>query len=217
MAVRHAKTLDQKQLKHLMGVVDEKSTRPVVDRVVFLLSFTAALRVQEIAGLQWQKNVLDATGGLRTEQYTVPGANGRPKKDVRPVIYVGSDIGKYGIERTVPMHPALEKALTDLRAEEIEGPWVIPSGKGGAEQGLKSRAHALRMRINRFYDAAGFDGCTSHSGRRSAITEAARKANFAHCSLVDVQKIAGHRQLSTTSTYIETSASMSDLINMLYT
>ena len=47
------------------------------------------------------------------------------------------------------------------------------------------------------------EGCSSHSGRRSFITAAARNAHRTGCSLRDVQLLAGHKSIQMTQGYID--------------
>jgi integrase/recombinase XerD len=54
-----------------------------------------------------------------------------------------------------------------------------------------------------FTAASGWSAASSHSGRRSFITRAARKISEVGGSLRDIQQLAGHASLGTTSRYIE--------------
>jgi integrase/recombinase XerD len=105
--------------------------------------------------------------------------------------------------RRVPIHPELRAALVALqrRTRNPNGP-VVRSRKGG-----HMRPNSIVCWLKSLYNELNFGGCSSHSGRRTFITETARRVHEAGGSLRDVQRLAGHRSLLTTQAYIEGSSS----------
>ena len=105
----------------------------------------------------------------------------------------------------MPMNPALQNALKTLqtqRGEKAKEDWpVIYSERG---RGLS--AASVKEWFLRLYDTLGMTGCSSHSGRRTFITRAARKVSDVGGSVRDVQQLAGHASLSATQRYIEGSS-----------
>ena len=54
-----------------------------------------------------------------------------------------------------------------------------------------------------WFEDVGLNGCSSHSGLRTFITNAAKKISSVGGSLRDVQMLAGHSSLAVTQRYIE--------------
>jgi len=83
----------------------------------------------------------------------------------------------------------------------------------------RSKSVAPQMIVNLFrgwYSEIGLSGCSSHSGRRTFITTAARKIGLVGGSIHDVQKLAGHQSLQTTERYIDTSTeAQTKVVNQL--
>jgi integrase len=190
MAGRQAKILTEGQLSAALKAT--RNTRyPERDRAMLLLSAKAGLRAAEIAGLTWSM-VVDADGQLSDR------------------IALANDIAKKGSGRFIPMHPLLRAALAKLRRQSGDG-HVIKSERGKA-LGAGSVVNWFRA----FYAGLGLQGCSSHSGRRTFITLAARRVSRAGGSLRDVQLLAGHRSLKHTEGYIEgDSLAQRRLVNLL--
>jgi integrase len=179
MLGKQAKTLAPRDVTDLLALA-ECSRHPLRNRVIVLLSAKAGLRAGEIAGLTWDM-VLDASGQIGT------------------CIELRDHAAKKRSGRLVPMHPDLADALSVLRQASTE--WtghVVRSERGGPLTAL-----SIVVWFKRAYQYVGLDGCSSHSGRRTFITRAARLVHKAGGSLRDVQLLAGHRSIQTTQRYID--------------
>ena len=97
-----------------------------------------------------------------------------------------------------PGHPDLVAALARLQGAGSGAGPVIVSERGGT-----MTASSIVNWFGKFYRQLGLQGCSSHSGRRTFVTRAARLVSRAGGSLRDVQELAGHRSIKTTQAYIE--------------
>jgi integrase len=175
MAGKQAKVLFNHHVQALLAYATA-SRYPVRNRVIVLLSVKAGLRAGEIANLTWPM-VVDPTGEIATAIELHDGA------------------AKMGSGRRVPLHNDLREGLARLR-EASDGPRYVVYSERGA--GLTPATI-----VNWFTTAYGLAGCSSHSGRRTFITRAARLVHKAGGSLRDVQILAGHRSIQTTQRYID--------------
>ena len=153
------------------------------NRVIFLLSARAGLRAKEIASLTW-KMLTDASGTLGD------------------CISLTDDASKGKSGGVVWLNKELKAALADYRKSlrnTTADDKVIRSERS-------NRPMTAQVIVNMFaiwYSKLGFDGCSSHSGRRTFITNAARKISSVGGSIKDVQMLARHSSLSMTQRYIE--------------
>jgi integrase/recombinase XerD len=104
--------------------------------------------------------------------------------------------------RVVPMSSDLRNALEAWRSQQAAGQRFVIS----TERSSRTSSQAIVNMFFRWYSDLGFMGCSSHSGRRTFITNAARKISTVGGSIRDVQMLAGHSDLRTTQRYIEANA-----------
>ena len=152
---------------------------PLRNSVIVLLAAKAGVRAGEIAKLTWDM-VLDPTG------------------DIGTVIELRDLAAKNGSGRLIPVHSELRQALAAYRSLSTGSGPVIRSERGGAMTPL-----SIVVWFNRAFRNIGLNGCSSHSGRRTFITRAARLVHRVGGSLRDVQLLAGHRSIQTTQRYID--------------
>src|SRR5690242_8069505 len=148
-----------------------------------LLSVKAGMRAKEIACLTWAM-VTDAEGTIG-DAIHLPNVASKGK----------------GGGRTIPLNLNLREALVSLKA--ARGDQAAPPRRViHSERGDGYGPPAVQVWFARLYARLGFAGASSHSGRRTFITRAARKIIEAGGSLRDVQELAGHSSLATTQRYI---------------
>lgn len=193
MLKQSAKVLDEAELCRLLKDVEE-TRYPKRNRTVILLSFHAGLRACEISGLTWPM-VLNPSGKLSG------------------YLQLGLGITKGGKPRTIPTSSLLLTALKKLHLETgcPKIGHVVLSERGG-----QMTPRSIVNWFRQTYDDLGLEGCSSHSGRRTFITRAARLLPKINGSLRDVQELAGHSALSTTERYIQGDRSIQrKLVNLI--
>lgn len=157
------------------------------NRLIFLLSVKAGLRAKEIAGLTWGM-VLDASGEMSDQ------------------IALEDTASKGSSGRLIPINKQLKHELQNLLDKVLIGSTVQMIRNRRVIQTQRGKSTTPQVIVNMFkgwYTRAGLIGCSSHSGRRTFITNAAKKISTVGGSLRDVQWLAGHSSLQTTQRYID--------------
>jgi integrase/recombinase XerD len=156
------------------------------DQTVFLLSVRAGLRAKEIANLKWSMIMT-------------------PEGEVGDAIHLTNTASKGRSGRVIPLNKQLrenlEKMLVTARQDRRFHhalSYVVTT-----ERSAHTSPQAVVNMFKRWYGDIGLLGCSSHSGRRTFITNAARKISTVGGSLRDVQMLAGHSSLAVTQRYID--------------
>lgn len=179
--MKQAQVLSKVELKRVLAVTGASGKHAIRNCLAISLSYYAGLRVKEISCL------------TRSDVYFEDGS-------VKQFIFLSADKSK-GHSRTIVINKCLASQLKQyaqvIDVTKRDKP-LIASQKG------QFKPNALCQLFGRLYKAAGLEDCTSHSGRRSFITNLAHKGVSAKVLMT----LAGHQHLSTTQRYIDVNDSM---------
>jgi integrase/recombinase XerD len=151
---------------------------------MILFTFLAGMRVGEVANLLYG-DVIDPNG------------------DVKPEIYLASGQTKGDRGRIVMVSKRLQDEIQSYtRSLALVDPTHRLFWSQRCRRGFT--ADSLTQLFKKFYIKTGLVNGSSHSGRRSFITNLAAKGVSARV----LQELAGHRHLSTTQRYIDVNDEM---------
>jgi integrase/recombinase XerD len=181
---KQAKTLNKNQIEAVLNYLEGRRNA-LRNQVIFLLSLKAGLRAKEIASIRWEM-LMDAGGSLAEQ------------------ISLSNDATKGRSGRHIPMNKQLRSKLLELYGSGSRDPrFSAKDHVVRTERSPKTSAQAVVNMFRNWYNDLGLIGCSSHSGRRTFVTNAAKKITSVGGSLRDVQYLAGHSSLQTTERYIE--------------
>lgn len=182
---KQSKVLTDRQIEVLVSYLAARRNG-VRNRAIVLLSAKAGLRAKEIAGLRWNM-VLNPDGA------------------VGETLCLTDKVSKGRSGRVIPLNRHLREALVALRDQESSSyaGYRTDGAVIRTERGSQTTAQVVVNMFFRWYRDLGYIGCSSHSGRRTFITNASRKIGTVGGSIRDVQLLAGHKNLQTTQRYID--------------
>ena len=193
---RQAKIPTEHQVQALLAWLETRK-HPDRNKLIVLLSFKAGLRAKEIASLKWSM-VMKADGSVGDH------------------IHLTNEASKGKSGRIIALNKELRKQLIKVKQIDRIDSADAELSVIQTQRGQGTSAQVVVNSFAEWYRKLGFVGCSSHSGRRSFITQAARKASLVGGSLRDVQALAGHASLTTTSRYIETDGeAQAKLVNIV--
>lgn len=177
-----AKTISAAQARTFIAFLQTKrnTTRNIA---AFALSYYAGMRVKEIAALR-VSDVQNADGSIKDVVHLsaaqTKGSKGRQ-------VFLNKQAQQY------------VQAHVRATAAAPEHPLLQPNGKR-----RHFTANSLCILFRNLYKEAGFDGCTSHTGRRSAISALANKG----VGIRVIQRFSGHRSLQSVQPYLDANDDM---------
>ena len=189
--MKQARTLTDRELKRLLAVIAQRRYA-ARDRAMVLLTHLAGMRIGEVAALK-MGDVIDRNG------------------EIVPEIHLSAEQTKGKHARGVVLSARMRQELDDylrwlrkarlnmLAKDDKRSLPLFPTQKRSGFNANTACYHLFML-----YRDAGFEGASSHSGRRSFLTNLSNKA----VPLKVMMELAGHRQAQTTMRYVSVTPDM---------
>ena len=182
---KQSKTLNKSQIQMVSNHL-RNGRNGLRNQTIFLLSVKSGLRAKEISQLSW-KEVCNSDGEVDTQ------------------INLTNQTSKGNSGRVIPLHKSVRENLIELlerhhkcRSFNFRTSFVVRT-----ERSPFTTSQTIINMFQRWYQTLGLIRCSSHSGRRTFITETSKKISLVGGSLRDIQMMAGHSSLQTTQRYID--------------
>ena len=196
---KQSKVLNKSQIEMISNYLRSKRNG-LRNQTIFLLSVKSGLRAKEISQLRW-KYVLKSDGDTIDDYINLPNSSSK---------------GKSG--RIIPLHKSIRENLQLLLVEhkkyrsfDLNSSFIVRT-----ERSPFTSSQSVVNMFQSWYRKLGLLGCSSHSGRRTFITETSKKISLVGGSLRDIQMMVGHSSLQTTQRYIESdNESQRKVVNLI--
>jgi len=181
---KQAKTLNQQELRKVLDYISTRK-HAARNRAMLMTTFLSGMRVGEVSSLR-MKDVIDAEGNVRNEIRLTPEMT---KGDSARIVFVNERLRK-----------ELEQYLRIHKSNNPDSKLFYSQKK--TSNGFNS--NTLTQHFHFLYKRAGLDGASSHSGRRTFITNLASKG----VGVRVLMNLAGHKSIATTQAYIDINDNM---------
>lgn len=188
-----ARVLTDRDIKRVLAYISTKRTAKR-DKTLFVLALQSGMRAKELSSLR----ICDVLGR---------------NAEIKDEIYLSSHMTKGDKGRTVLLNKRsrdeLKQYLCDrFNTLDLEPILLTDTNRALFNNQKNERrgftANGLSKHMGNIFKDVGIDGASAHSARRTFITKLASLGT----SIRVLQKLAGHKDIQTTSLYIETSHEM---------
>lgn len=181
---KQAKTLNEQELRKVLDYISTRK-HSARNRALLMTTFLSGMRVSEVASLRFN-DVVDNEGNIRNEIRLTPAMT---KGQFARVVFVNERLRKE-LDKYISFYHPEDKTIKFFYSQKKHSDGF--------------NANTLTQHFHFLYKRAGIDGASSHSGRRSFITNLASKG----VSVRVLMNLAGHRSIGTTQAYIDINDNM---------